>query len=169
MRANNSLSSDNSGVSVLIEYIFIIMITATFFAMFLLLVNATIRNTDQIVVGQELGIVANDVTNRISYFSSKVNNYMHNSPYWTSNVSGYSEAIDLPELAQGKQYFVVIKYNDSSKTGNVTVYYGSNTNINRTVSFRSGTNVANTTISSTDTSPKIYYYPDNRTIMVVGF
>lgn len=169
MKANDSLSSDNSGVSVPLEYMFVIFIAAAFFVMLLLLVNTTIRNTDQMVVGQELGIIANDVANRILVFSSKVGVSTYKSANWTSNVTGYSEVIELPELAQGKQYSVVIKYNGGLKTGNVTVFYGSNANINRTVSFRSNTKVANMTFSSTDASPKIYYCPGNQTIMVGRF
>lgn len=169
MRMFDRLSRDNSGVSVPLEYVFILIITATFFGVFLLLVNSYFSNTEQIVVGQELGIVANDVANRISVFSCKINISTYNSANWTSNVSGYSEAIDLPDLAHGKQYSVLIKYDDSSKTGNVTVSYGPNININRTASFRSGTKVANTMVSSTDASPKIYYCLDNCTIMVGGY
>jgi hypothetical protein len=166
MRTFDSLSNDDSGASVLVEYVFIIVIMATFFTMFLLLVNSTIRNTDEVIVGQELGIVANDIANRISEFSNKVSIFTYNSTHWTSNVSGYSEAIDLPELAQGKQYSIKIKYNDNSGTGNITVYYGSNYNINRTVSFQSGTKVAETTISSTDANPQIYFV--SNTIRVEG-
>jgi hypothetical protein len=168
MIANGRLSRDDSGVNVPVEYVFVIVITAMFFAMFLLLVNTTIRNTDESIVGQELGIIANDIANRITEFSGKIGANTFKSDNWTSNVSGYSEAIDLPDLAQGKQYTVVITFDNIAKTGKVKASYGSNVFINRTASFRSGTDVTDGMISSTDASPRISYDPDDHSILVVG-
>ncbi len=172
MHAHRDRHHDEAGAAILVEYMFIIVIMSIFFGLFLLLVSSIIRNSDQTVVGQELGVVANDIANRIAVFSNKIAASESAGGQWGSQVSGYSEAIDLPEMAQGKQYTIDITYDSTSQTGKIKVSYGANANINRTVAFRSGTPVIGSTISSTDASPKISYYPSGplgSKIKVVGY
>ena len=168
MSAHRDRHYDDNGAAILVEYMFIIVIMSIFFGMFLLLVGSIIRNSDQTVVGQELGVVANDIANRIALFSDQIAASESAGGQWGSQVSGSIEAIDLPAMTQDKQYTIDITYESSSQTGKITVSYGSNPDINRTVAFRSSTPVVGSRISSTDAGPKMCYDPSGPTITVVG-
>jgi hypothetical protein len=173
MRRFGRLYEDDSGTSVMVEYILAIVIMSMFFSLMVLVMNSMINNSDQIVVGQELGIVANDVANRISGFSQMVNASNYNSIYLSNDVSTYNETIDLPDLVGGKPYTIVTDYDGSTKTGTIKVSYGMNSNVNRSVSFRTAIPIAaGSTISSSSANPKIYYDPNLGplgTIQVVGY
>lgn len=144
---------------------------AVFFSIVCLMMNSMINNADEIVVGQELGVVAHDIANRISGFSQTVSANEYHSDYWINDVSKYNETIDLPDLVGGKPYTIETSYESGTKTGTVKVSYGMNANVNRSVSFRSTIPVAVKTISSTDANPKIYYDPDlyGYTIQLEGY
>lgn len=150
-------SLDDSGASVMIEYILIIMIMASFFTIFLLLLNNIIGNANSVVIGQELDVIANDMANRIVSFSGKTGIDQYNSTYWASGVSSNTEEIDLPDMVGGKPYLIQIAYSDSDGTGTVKVTYGDDHSINRTAYFRSGIKVVPSTMASTGSNPRIYY------------
>lgn len=133
---------------------------AVFFSVICLLVNSMINNADQIVVEQELGVVAHDIANRISGFSQTVSANQHQSIDWESDVSGYSELIDLPDLVGGKPYTIETTYDPATLTYTVKVSYGMNANVYRSVSFRSAIDVVPAMISSTSANTKIYYDPN---------
>jgi hypothetical protein len=144
----------------------------TFFTIVVLMMNSMINNADAIVVGQELGVVAHDVANRISGFSQMASVSQYNDNSWRSVVTGagYDETIDLPDLVGGKPYKIETSYDPVSETGTVKVSYDVNSNVNRSVSFRSAIRVAPATISSTGANPRIYYDPSGGgSIQVVGY
>lgn len=157
MRDFHHLCEDDTGVAILVEYILSIVIMAMFFSIMVLVMNSMITNADSIVVEQELGVVAHDITNRITSFSQTVSASKYQSDYLKRDVSVYGESIDLPDLVGGKPYTLTTSYDSSSKIGTVKVIYGLNPNINRTVSFTSDIEVDVTTVSSNGADLKIYY------------
>ncbi len=153
----------------MVEYILSIIIMAVFFSVICLLVNSMINNADQIVVEQELGVVAHDIANRISGFSQTVSANQHQSIDWESDVSGYSELIDLPDLVGGKPYTIETTYDPGTLTYTVKVSYGMNPNVYRSVSFRSAIDVVvPAMIASTSANPQIKYDPLLNKIQMVG-
>ncbi len=87
---------------------------------------------------QELGIVAHDVSNRISELlpdglSQPANIIATTGVAMSLNIM---KVIDLPDLVGGKPYTLVTSYDAGTKTGTVKVSYGMNDNVNRSVSFR---------------------------------
>jgi type II secretory pathway pseudopilin PulG len=157
MRGLSHLYEDDAGVSVMIEYIFAIVIMSVLFTMVVLLMNSMINNSDNIVTEQELGIVAHDISNRMSSFSQKISADQYVSDYQTNTVSENSKTIDLPDLVGGKPYTIAISYDFVTDTGTVKVSYSQNPNINRSVSFASAYEVEATTFSSNSADLKIYY------------
>lgn len=158
---------DDSGASVLIEYMFLIVIMAIFFTMFLFLLNTVIVNSNRVVIMQELDIVANDVANRIVAFSGKVAIEQYNNTYWASDVSSNTEEIELPDMVNGKPYNVQVTYSDSTGAYAVKVTYGDDYSINSTAHFRSGTKVTPSMINSTGYNPRIYYEKTEGSIKLV--
>lgn len=161
-------SHDDSGANILVEYVFMIVIMAIFFSVFLLMMNTVIGNANRVVIGQELGVVANDVANRIVAFSGKIGIDQHDNTYWASDVSDDTEEIDLPDMVNGKPYYVQVTYSDSTQSGAVTVVYGDDYSINSTAHFRSAVRVIPSKISSTDNNPGIYYEKTDDTIRLVN-
>jgi type II secretory pathway pseudopilin PulG len=161
MRGLSHLYEDDAGVSVMIEYIFAIVIMSVLFTMVVLLMNSMINNSDNIVTEQELGIVAHDISNRMSSFSQKISADQYVSDYQTNTVSENSKTIDLPDLVGGKPYTIDISCDSvtypGTYTGTVKVSYSQNPNINRSVSFASAYEVEATTFSSNSADLKIYY------------
>jgi hypothetical protein len=152
---------------VLVEYVFMIVIMAIFFSVFILLMGTVIGNTNRVVIGQELGVVANDVANRIVAFSGKISIDQHNNNYWACDVSDSREEINLPDMVDGKPYQVQVTFDDLTQSGAVTVTYGDDRSINSTAHFRSGVKVLPSTVNSTDNTPCIYYRQSDRSIRLV--
>lgn len=168
MKAHINMINDETGTNILIEYMFLIVIMAVLFSYFILVLFSVMNNSDSIIIGQELGVIGNDLANRIAGFSTKVNIYEYDSDQWESDVSAYSENIYLPELVGNKPYSIKITYDQGARTGRILVTYQSNTNINRTVEFRSTVDVIETTIDSTGLQPRIFYDQAQHAIRLVG-
>jgi hypothetical protein len=151
--------NDDAGTNILIEYTLGLCVLAALFVMLILILNQTIRDSNTIVLDEQLGIIANQLSNRISTFSTEVNLSKFNDPYYSTSISDYTESIDLPPIAQGDQYIIEIKYYDDAKIGYVNVSYGLNYNINRSATFQS-------TIDVDDN--KIYYSNGKGTIKYDG-
>jgi ABC-type enterochelin transport system permease subunit len=160
--------NDDSGTNILIEYMLLIVIMALFFSFFILMLYNMMTDSNRIIVGQELGVIANDMANRITEFSAKVNVYQHDDSYWESDISGYEEEVNVPGLVEGKTYTIDVTYDDVAQTGKVLVTYGPDYSINRTVTFRSVTRVVASRVSSTDSNPRMIYDSVPGHIRVVG-
>ena len=128
---------DDSGSNVLIEYIFMILIMASFFTIFILLLSNVIGTSNRVVIGQGLSVVSNDLANRIVAFSGKVSIDQYNNSHWVSNISSNTEEIDLPDMVEGKPYLVEVTYEESTMTGAIKVTYEDDRSINSTAHFRS--------------------------------
>lgn len=148
---------DDSGSNVLIEYIFMILIMASFFTIFILMLSNVIGTSNRVVIGQELSVVSNDLANRIVAFSGKVSIDQYNNSHWVSNISSNTEEIDLPDMVEGKPYLVEVTYEESTMTGAIKVTYEYDRSINSTAHFRSSIKVIPSSIASTDYNPRIFY------------
>lgn len=158
MRDIGRLYKDDAGTSVMVEYILSIVIMSIFFSMVVLLMNSMINNADRIVKDQELGVVAYDISNRVSSFSQTLSANQYLSDYQTSTVSAYSEVIDLPDLVGGKPYTLTTSSSyDSGWIGTIKVSDSQNPHVNRSVSFASAYEVEAATFSSNSANLKIYY------------
>jgi hypothetical protein len=127
------------------------------FAIVVLLIGNMKTNSDSIAIREELDIVANDVADRLSAFTSNV--YMNNRSdvNSTAYIHGQGVYFDLPELVEGKQYNVRITCWDNNNTGTVLVSYVSNTYVNSTATFKASVPVENTSFNSQPGRYGIYY------------
>jgi hypothetical protein len=160
------MKDDDSGVSVLIEYILLMTITAIMFSVFIMVLYTVFINVDRVVIGDELGIVSNDVASRISGFSNDVYTSEYSNTDYASSVSGSSELIELPGLVNGQQYQVNVSYDPGTKSGLVTIFYQSEITMTKTASFHSDVQVKPVSIMSPSQSLYMYYdRPANEIVM----
>lgn len=136
---------DDTGVSVLLEYIMSIVIMSVLFATLMVVLNSVIFSTDHTVTEPQMAIIANDIANQISGFSNEVNFNQYSDSSWNGGMSAYSSSLQLPDLAQDKQYAITITYDGAARTGYIAIWLTTNPNINRTTSFSSAVKVAPTT------------------------
>jgi hypothetical protein len=145
-----TLTRDDSGVNITLEYIFSLMIMVILFSMMVLTIGNIQTNSDRIVLKEEFDIISNDLANRISAFSNEV--YLSNQTGTNRQVIVNNNIVyfDLPELVQGKQYNVSITYNDTAipYSGTVRVTYMSNVNVYSTATFYSHIPVNNSSFYS---------------------
>lgn len=153
------IDQNDKGVSVVIEYILSLVITSMLFTILILSSSNTLRTTNQVVTNEQLGIIAGDIANSISIFSSNIYNNQYMDNYYYNSELSYTTMIDLPPTAQGDQYVAQIYYFPVNNSGFVKVIYGLNYNINRTASFYSNVSIANYTLYYNGNNVKIYY-PD---------
>lgn len=166
MKLTKTRKNDDSGVSVLLEYIFLMTITAVLFSLFIIVLYSIFTNADQVIIGDELGIVSNDVAGRISGFSGGVYLNQYSDPAWNSNVPGSTQTIDLPGLVSNNQYQVYIDYDPTTKSGIVTASYKSSFTANKTAGFRSDISVVPVVLQSTNQKVNLYYdSPGNKIIL----
>lgn len=153
------MNHNNNGASVVIEYILSLVITSMLFTIIILLSSNTIRMTNQVVMNEQFGIIAGDVANRITLFSSNIYNNQYADNYYHTTDLRYTTIMDLPPATQGDQYIVDVNYFPGNKTGFVKVTYGLNYNINRTTLFYSNVTITDSRFYS-DNDVKICY-PDS--------
>jgi hypothetical protein len=152
-----TITRDDSGVNITLEYMFSLMVMVILFSMMVLIIGNIQTNSDRIVLKEEFDIISNDVANRISAFSNEV--YLSEQTGTNRQVIVDDNMIyfDLPELVQGKQYNVSIIYDPSLNTGTVKVTYMSNVNIFSTASFYSHIAVKNSSFYSQQGKYNIYF------------
>ncbi|WP_148266616.1 DUF7266 family protein [Methanocella arvoryzae] len=161
---------DDSGTSILIEYILSLTITAILFTILLLLLGNVISTTERVILDEQLGIIAGDIANRLALASTNVYNNQYNDNYYGNLIADYTVILDLPPAVRGDHYLIQINYSDASKTGTVKVAWGSNVDVNRTATFHSDTGVANTTLFyNTGNKGKIFYPDSNSKIALMVF
>lgn len=164
----NFMKDDDSGVSVLIEYIFLMTITAIMFSAFVLVLYTVFISVDRVVIGDELGIVSNDVASRISGFSNDVYTSEYSNTRYASGVSGSAELIELPGLVNGQQYKVDVSYDPATKSGLVTIFYQSEITMTKTASYHSDVQVMPVSIMSPSQSLYMYYDRPSNQIVLEG-
>lgn len=160
---------DDSGVNILLEYLFTLIVMVMLFSIMVLTINNVMDISDRIVLKEEFDIISNDVANRISAFSSEIylNNKMNmNSTTLVDNQRAYFE---LPELVRGKQYKVDVTYDNSLRYGKVVVSYASNSNIYSSTTFTTMLPVSNTSFYSQQNRYDLYYDRMNNKIEIGEF
>ena len=165
MKMIKTRKNDDSGVSVLLEYIFLMTITAVLFSVFIVVLYSIFTNADQVIIEDELGIVSNDVAGQISGFSSGVYLNQYSDAAWNSNVPKSAQTIDLPGLVGDKQYQIYIDYDPTTKSGLVTASYKSSFQANKTAGFRSDIPVTPVMLQSNSQKINLYYDPVNNIVL----
>ena len=168
MTLKTYVKDDDSGVSVLVEYIFLMTITAVMFSVFILVLYTTFLSVDRVVIGNELGIVSNDVAGRISGFSNEVYTGQYSNPEYASSVRGSAEYIELPGLVNGQQYQVNVTYDPATKSGFVNINYQSEITLARAASFHSDVSVKPVSLYSPSQSIYMYYDSVGNQIIMEG-
>lgn len=158
---------DDQGTNILIEYILSITITAILFTMLLLMLNNTISTTNQMVMNEELGIIAGDISSRLSAASSEIYMNRYSDANYTSTVSDYTTTVDLPMLSQGEAYMVDLKFFDANQTGYVTVSAYSSGAASKTAAFHSNITVQDSTFICNGNTGIIHY--DSSGINLTGY
>ncbi|WP_424357862.1 hypothetical protein [Methanocella sp. MCL-LM] len=162
------IKDDDSGVSVLIEYVFLMTITAVMFSIFIMVLYTTFISVDRVVIGNELGIVSNDVASRISGFSNEVYTSQYSDSQYTSDVRGSAEYIELPGLVNGQQYKVSVTYDPATKSGTVNIGYQSEITLSKSASFHSDVSVRPVSLYSPSQSIYMYYDSVGNQIVLEG-
>lgn len=168
MTRRPSRKEDESGVSVLLEYILLMTITAILFSVFVLVLYTIFTDVERVVVGDELCIVANDVASRISGFSNDVYVNQYSNQYGGSTVPGSSELIDLPGLVNSQQYNVSVSYDPASRAGMVNIKYQSDIQLNETASFHSDIGITPISVYCPSQQLNMYYDDTRRQIVLEG-
>lgn len=163
---SHSLARDDHGASILLEYIFSIVITSILFAVLLLVMNSLLYTTDMVITEPQLSIIANDIANQVSSFSNEVSFNRYAGSSWNGDMSGYNTTLLLPDLVQDKQYAVNITYDEATDVGFVMVWLVSSPNINETTSFSSAIKVTGKTFYNNIDRGTIAYYVASQSIEV---
>lgn len=152
--------NDDTGTSALIEYILSVSITAMLFAILIVLLGNVISSTEQVILDEQLGIIAGDIANRLELASIDVYNNQYMDNYYSNQISGCTVILELPPAVREDHYVIQINYSDVTKTGTVKVTSGSNGNVNRTATFYSDIGVADTTFTYNLGNKGKISYPD---------
>jgi hypothetical protein len=151
-----AFKKDDSGVSVMVEYLMTLAITMVLFTIFLLFIQNTLDTTDRIALKEEFDIISNDVASRISAFSSENNLAGQSTSISNTVVDEQKVVFSLPQLVNGKQYNIKVDHPTGTNQGTVTVTYVSNSNIYSTATFYSDLNVKTNPASSFNSQPGQY-------------
>jgi hypothetical protein len=160
-----TLRKDDSAVNILIEYILMLVISMTLFTILLLILHNTTATADKIVLTEECDILANDISNRISTFSSEVYLTDSTSTSVSTDIDNQVTYVDLPRLVQGKQYKVDITYNSGTHAGKVIVSYASDSTVYSVATFNSLVPVEAASFYSTADRYGLYYSGSNKVEM----
>lgn len=149
-----SFTGDDSGVSVLLEYIFTIGIASVLFAILLTSLGSTMYNSDRIVVNEELDIAASIVANQLASYSNEL--YLNDitlqlsdytSLYTASATQDSARYFDVPRPYGGKQYSInVTDDGTGAQRGIVKVTYLSDASVYSVATFNSPVPVQPVTI-----------------------
>jgi hypothetical protein len=168
MSGKTFMKDDDSGVSVLVEYVLLMTITAMLFSVFIMVLYTVFISVDQVVIGDELGIVSNDVASRISGFSNDVYTNQYSDSYYATSVRGSAEYIELPGLVNGQQYEVNVTYDPATKSGIVNIGYQSEIAISKESSFHSDISVKPVSLYSPSQSIYMFYDSAGNQIVLEG-
>jgi len=146
---------DESGVNILLEYIYTLIVTMVLFTIIVLMVANMKGVSDSIAIKEQLDVIANDVADRLSAFTSNV--YMNSQKDDNSMaiIAGHGVYFELPQLVEGKHYSINIYSSDNR--GTVEVTFALDSNVKSTATFKALVPVKNTTLYSQDGEYGIYY------------
>ncbi len=146
---------DESGVNILLEYIYTLIVTMVLFTIIVLMVANMKGVSDSIAIEEQLDVIANDVADRLSAFTSNVYMNSQQDDSFKAIIAGHSVYFELPQLVEGKQYSINIS--TSGTLGTVVVSYASNSNVKSAATFKALVPVKNATLYSQDGAYGIYY------------
>jgi hypothetical protein len=158
----SSFIKDNSGASMLLEYVLTIIISAALFTVLLMNLGSIMSKSDRIVMGEELDITVNIVASQLGDYSNEL--YLNDVTLHMSDFSSiYSVAttpysdrfFNLPEPYSGRQYSIEVQ--DNGGSGKVTVTYLSDPGIYSIATFNSPVPVTHKTIICNSYNLKISY------------
>lgn len=168
-----SVIRDDSGASMLLEYVFTITISALLFTMLLMNLGSIMDKSDRIVMGEEMDIAANIVANQLTDYSNEL--YL-NDITLSLPPSGYSSLysmavtqdasfryFNLPKPYSGKQYTIEVwdsgesYIGESLQRGIVKVSYVSDPSVYSIANFNSPIPIKPDTIICNSYSMKISY------------
>lgn len=140
MIITRSLNKDESGASLLIEYVFTIVIAAILFSVLLLNLQSILTKSDQIIMGEELDIAANIIANQLSDYSNELQLNKYTGDYSLAMYPlGVTKAsarhFDIPRPYSGKQYIVEVSPGTGTQRGKVKVIYASDPDIYSVATF----------------------------------
>lgn len=147
-----SFTREDSGASILIEYIFTITILSVLFTMIILYLGTTMTRSDRIVMSEELDITASIIANQLSHYSNELQlnditlqspNYAELTYLAATKVS--ERTFIVPRPYGNKQYSIKVEDLGSGR-GRVTVTYLSDETINTVTTFSSPVPVEDNTI-----------------------
>lgn len=111
----HSFTGDDSGASMLLEYIFTIGISSVLFALILTSLSSTMNTSDRIVMGEEMDITASIIANQLASYSNELqmnditlqlNDYTH--LYSVAATQDSVRYFDVPRPYGGKQYSIEV-------------------------------------------------------------
>lgn len=133
------LKKDDSGSSLLMEYIFTIIIAALLFSVLLLTLQSIITRSNQVLMSQETDLAASIVANQLSDYSNDIwlNTYGNGVVSLTEAGAG-AKYFNLSKPDSGKQYSVKVAHDPGfSGRGIVTVTYLADPTVYSTYTFNS--------------------------------
>ena len=160
----SSFIDDDSGASMLLEYVLTIIISTLLFTVLLMNLGSIMNKSDQIVMGEELDISASIVANQLGDYSNELflnditlhtNNY--DSIYSMAATQNSYRCFNLPRPYSGRQYSIEVQ--DLGGRGKVIVTYLSDPTINSVSTFNSSVPVIPKTIVCNSYNMKIRYDP----------
>lgn len=104
----SSFTKDDSGVSILIEYIFTTALAVVLFSMLLMNLGSIMSKSDRIVMGEELDIAASILSNQLSDYSNELQLSNYAQLFSLASTEDSARYFDLPEPYGGKQYIIEV-------------------------------------------------------------
>jgi hypothetical protein len=161
-------NNDDSGASMLLEYIFLIIISALLFTMLLMNLGSIMSKSDRIVMDEEVDIAASIVANQLADYSNEL--YLNDITLRMSDYSSiYSMAdtqddnfryFNLPKPYSGRQYIIEVQdSNEGLQRGIVKVTYVSDPGVYSVANFNSPVPVKTETIICNSYNMKVSYDP----------
>lgn len=162
----DGLLKDDSGVTIILEFIFSLVVMVILFTIMMLVLGNIIENGNHVALKEEYDIIANDVANRVSAFSSEVYLNDQKGTYESTTIGSQVLYFDLPEPVNGKQYQVDVSYDAGKQTGTVRVSAVADSTIYSTATFRSVKTVAQSSFNSQPERYEMSYDPVTKTVSV---
>lgn len=167
----SSFIDDNSGASVLLEYILTIIISTLLFTVLLMNLGSIMNKSDQIVMGEELDIAASIVANQLGDYSNELflnditlhPNYDSNSIYSMAATQNSYRCFNLPRPYAGRQYSIEVQ--DLGGRGKVIVTYLSDPGIKSVSTFNSSVPVIPKIIVCNSYNMKMKYDPAGKMVL----
>ncbi|MCD1294741.1 hypothetical protein CUJ83_06980 [Methanocella sp. CWC-04] len=148
---------DETGVNVVVEYIFTLIIMSVLLTILLMTLNSVISTSDRLVLKEEFDIISNDFAGRITCVSNEIYMNGYTDEHTNTTATGYGLYFELPKLVKGKQYIVNVTYDAATRSGDVIITYEANSGVTSAASFSSVVPVEETFFYSSDAPGHIYY------------